>query len=65
MSQHSFPDPLSAVSVCTELRFRGEKLAHTIRKPFSIVMKAKESPNGWEQLDNEPTSRKTRDFKAP
>ena len=42
----------------------GEKLAHTLREPFSIIMRARECPSGWGQLDSNQRSRKTRDLQS-
>jgi DNA gyrase/topoisomerase IV subunit A len=41
--------------VFQNLQLDGEKLTHTFREPFSMIMKAKECPSGWWQLDKEPT----------
>lgn len=38
--------------VFQNLQLDGEKLAHTFREPFSMIMKAKECPSGWGQLDD-------------
>ena len=40
------------------------KPAYTLREPFSMIMKARECPSGWGQLDSNQRSRKTRDLQS-
>ena len=42
----------------------GEKLVHTLREPFSMIMNMKACPNGWGQLDSNQRSRETRDLQS-
>jgi hypothetical protein len=37
------------------LVLKGGKLVYTLREPFLMIMKARECPSGWGQLDKEPT----------
>jgi site-specific DNA recombinase len=37
--------------VFQNLTLEREKLAHTVREPFSLIMNMKACPSGWEQLD--------------
>ena len=50
--------------VVQNLRLEGEKLVYTLREPFSMIMKARECPSGWGQLDSNQRSRKTRDLQS-
>ena len=50
--------------VFQNLNLDGEKLAYTLREPFSMIMKVKDCPNRWGQLDSNQRSRKTRDLQS-
>ena len=50
--------------VFQNLVLEGEKLAHTLREPFSLIMNMKACPSGWGQLDSNQRSRETRDLQS-
>ena len=50
--------------VFQNLSLDGKKLVHTLREPFSMIMNAKQCPNGWGQLDSNQRRPKSRDLQS-
>jgi hypothetical protein len=71
--QHMFSEYASEVEekkqllnfVVQNLILEGGKLVYTLREPFSMIMRARECPSGWGQLDSNQRSRETRDLQVP